>query len=159
MRLERFDETTARITDAQGDVFDGECVYDSAEYCEAEFGRSEDALELLRLLLPETHDPQVYQAEPFVLPADVSSAPGCEGLAGWTWYTGSAGWYYRTAVRELLGLQLEGGLLYIRPKLADYEVRWTDDSGRSYHIEVHGFQVTVDGEAYSGEGLGGTCCE
>ncbi|MBU4555978.1 MAG: hypothetical protein KJ747_03815, partial [Actinobacteria bacterium] len=26
------------------------------------------------------------------------------GRGGWTWYTGSASWFYRVAVRDLLGL-------------------------------------------------------
>ncbi len=58
-------------------------------------GRREEAERILRLLLPESHDPLRYGAEPFVLAADVCSAPGREETAGWTWYTGSAGWYLR----------------------------------------------------------------
>lgn len=45
---------------------------------------------------------QIYQAEPYVLAADVYAAPGHLGRGGWSWYTGAAGWYYRTAVEELL---------------------------------------------------------
>ena len=56
---------------------------------------------LLRMLLPEEHDLRRWEAEPFVLAADVSTAPGREGEAGWTWYTGSAGWYYRIAAEQL----------------------------------------------------------
>ena len=63
-------------------------------------GRREEARRVLRLLLPESHDALCYEAEPFVLPADISAAPGLEERAGWTWYTGSAGWYYRAA-REM----------------------------------------------------------
>ena len=66
----------------------------------AKRGRKAEAWELLGWLLPENRDSQRYEAEPFVLPADVSTAPGREGEAGWTWYTGSAGWFWRT-VREL----------------------------------------------------------
>ena len=58
------------------------------------------------MLLPETHDPARYEAEPFVLPADVCAAAGLEGVAGWTWYTGSAGWYFRVVCEGLLGLRL-----------------------------------------------------
>lgn len=63
-------------------------------------GMREEGMEILKMLLPENHNSEVYEAEPFVLPADVSAAKGFEGRAGWTWYTGSAGWYYR-AVRGL----------------------------------------------------------
>ena len=44
-----------------------------------------------------------YLAEPFVIPADIYTAPGQEGRAGWTWYTGAAGWWYRTAREFLTG--------------------------------------------------------
>lgn len=60
-------------------------------------GRRAEGAKLLRLLLPEGRDLARYEAEPFILPADVSAAPGCQGRAGWTWYTGSAGWFLRTA--------------------------------------------------------------
>ena len=63
-------------------------------------GRTEEARKLLRLLLPEGRDLSRYGAEPYVLPADVCAAPGREGEAGWTWYTGSAGWFLRAA-REI----------------------------------------------------------
>lgn len=39
-------------------------------------GRTEDGLELLRALLPERRRTQIYQAEPYVLAADVYAAPG-----------------------------------------------------------------------------------
>ncbi len=66
-------------------------------------GRKKDGLALLQLLSPgyEGRDLARYEAEPFVLPADISSAPGREGEAGWTWYTGSAGWFWRILTREL----------------------------------------------------------
>lgn len=65
-------------------------------------GERETALRLLGLLLPEGRELRRYEAEPFVLAADITAAPGREGEAGWTWYTGSAGWFWRTA-REILG--------------------------------------------------------
>lgn len=70
----------------------------------AERGRREEARRILRMLLPASHDAQRYEAEPFVLPADVSAAPGQEERAGWTWYTGSAGWYLRASLA--LGAEL-----------------------------------------------------
>ena len=66
-------------------------------------GRTDEARSLLRLLAPWAHDSARYGAEPFVLAADVYTAPGHEGEAGWSWYTGSAGWFLRAA-REI-GLQ------------------------------------------------------
>lgn len=108
-------------------------------------GRAQDGLRLLELLLPENHDLRRFEAEPFVLPADVSAAAGHEGEAGWTWYTGSAGWFLRVATEDLLGLRLQDGRLHVEPVLPDYRVQW---KGREIVVE-HGV-VTVDGEDYAG---------
>ena len=80
-------------------------------------GRVDDGYELLKAILPENHDPGLYGAEPFVMPADVYTAPGSFGRAGWSWYTGSAGWYLRAVVEELLGIRVVGGELSVEPRL------------------------------------------
>ena len=109
---------------------------------------------MLETLLPETHDARRYQAEPFVLPADICTARGHEGLAGWTWYTGSAGWYFRAVTQELMGLHMRDGRLYIEsPVLPEFSVRWTDDAGRTHTIERSPDGITVDGKSYDGGGL------
>ncbi len=46
MELSNWDGKCVRILDSDGAVFDGECAFDSAEYCLAAFGREEDALEI-----------------------------------------------------------------------------------------------------------------
>ena len=100
-------------------------------------GREREGRQLLRMLLPENGDAARYEAEPFVLPADVCSAPGRAGAAGWTWYTGSAGWYFRAACEGLLGLRLQDGRLQTRPgALRDYAVEWTDPRGETQRVEV-----------------------
>ena len=119
-------------------------------------GREREGRELLRMLLPETHDPACYEAEPFVLPADVCAAPGHAGAAGWTWYTGSAGWYFRVVCEELLGLKLKGGKLYVSPAAplpGDYTVYWTDTKGTAHRIEAQDGALYVDGEEYNGKGI------
>ena len=113
-------------------------------------GRQAEGMQLLQMLLPANHDLVRYEAEPFVLAADVYTAPGCEGMAGWTWYTGSAAWYFRAVTRELLGLELRDGRLYIRPGLADYRARWTDLQGCVHEITADGQRITVDGQPYEG---------
>lgn len=45
-----------------------------------------------------------YGAEPFVIAADVYSNPARYGEAGWSWYTGSAGWMLRAA-RKFWGVE------------------------------------------------------
>jgi len=58
-----------------------------------------------------------YKTEPYVVAADVYAVPPHTGRGGWTWYTGSAGWMYRTLVETLLGVNLEGGSLVLEPRL------------------------------------------
>ena len=113
-------------------------------------GRREEGLSLLRMLLPENHDPSRYEAEPFVLPADVCAAPGREGIAGWSWYTGSAGWFFRAWTQEVLGLSLRDGALCLRPAaLERFTVRWTDAAGQPHELKRDGDRVTLDGKAHS----------
>jgi len=120
-------------------------------------GYADEGWEMLRCLLPENHSPEVYRAEPFVLPADVYSARGREGLAGWTWYTGSAGWFFRTVLCELFGLQLSKGRLYIRPRLpgsmSGFELDWSSPGGKLFSIRCSGAEISVNGRPYKGEGL------
>lgn len=79
--------------------------------------RRSEALKLLTAIIPATHDPTVYQAEPFVVAADVYSNPDCPGMAGWSWYTGASGWLYRVVTEELLGLKLKDGFLTLSPRI------------------------------------------
>ena len=103
-------------------------------------GRAEDGLRLLEMLLPEGKEPVRYGAEPFVLAADVSAAPGREGEAGWSWYTGSAGWFFRTAAQELLGLRLRNGEIVFEPQLpASFgraRLTWTDPQGTRHEFQI-----------------------
>ena len=120
-------------------------------------GRESEGRELLRMLLPETHDTAVYEAEPYVLPADVCAAKGREGKAGWTWYTGSAGWYFRAVCEGLLGLRLRDGKLYAGrapASFGEYAVKWTDTKGKEHRIEARDGTVFADGKEYKGEGIG-----
>ncbi len=123
-----------------------------------EQARPDDAWAVLRLLLPENHDLGRYQAEPFVLAADVYTAPGHEGEAGWTWYTGSAAWFFRVAAREMLGLKLRDGRLTVEPRLPaalpGYRARWTDGAGAVHEITVQEGEIWVDGEKYAGNPIG-----
>lgn len=87
-------------------------------------GRADAGREILSMLLPESRDAARCGAEPYVLPADVCAAPGREGEAGWTWYTGSAGWYFRTVTENLLGLRRrEGRITAERSDCALFEIR------------------------------------
>jgi cyclic beta-1,2-glucan synthetase len=91
----------------------------------AELGRRDRAAAWLAMLSPvnQTRDPAhvaVYQVEPYVVVADIYSAPAHRGRGGWTWYTGSAAWMQRVALESVLGCTLEGGRwLRVRPCIPD----------------------------------------
>jgi len=86
-------------------------------------GRGDDAWRLFQMLNPISHasDPetlQTYRGEPYVVAADVYGAEEKVGRAGWTWYTGSAGWLHRVAVEHILGLRVrDGNRLEVAPVL------------------------------------------
>ena len=56
-----------------------------------------------------------YKVEPYVVAADVYAVDPHVGRGGWTWYTGSASWFYRVAIRWLLGIDIvaEGDRRYL----------------------------------------------
>ncbi len=58
-----------------------------------------------------------YKVEPYVIAADIYSKQGYEGRGGWTWYTGSAGWFYRVGIEQIIGLKRRGDRLYIEPNV------------------------------------------
>jgi cyclic beta-1,2-glucan synthetase len=72
------------------------------------------------MLNPFTHaataaDVAKYKVEPYVVCADVYTAADHVGRGGWTWYTGSASWMYRTALEGVLGFTKRGDSLSIEP--------------------------------------------
>jgi cyclic beta-1,2-glucan synthetase len=80
-----------------------------------------------------------YQAEPYVLAGDVSAHPAHAGRAGWSWYTGSAGWMYRAGLESILGLTRRGATFAIDPCIPsswpDYGITWRFGRAR-YEITV-----------------------
>nr|AEQ20570.1 cellobiose phosphorylase [uncultured bacterium CSLD10] len=91
----------------------------------ARLGNGERAVRLLQIMNPIEHsrDPQSvdrYRGEPYAVAADVSSAPGRTGRAGWTWYTGSASWMYRIWIEDVLGFRLRGDRLHICPAIPQH---------------------------------------
>ncbi len=97
-----------------------------------------------------------YKIEPYVISADIYSNYKYKGRGGWNWYTGSAGWFYRVGLTEILGLKKEGLYLRIDPHVPsewkDFEIdyRYLDTM---YKIKVNLRQVNnsimLDGEQLS----------
>jgi cyclic beta-1,2-glucan synthetase len=88
-------------------------------------GEGDKAGELFAMLNPINHGrsqalAQRYRVEPYVACADVYSVPPHVGRGGWTWYTGSAAWMYRTAVEYMLGLRFAGARLHLAPVIPSH---------------------------------------
>ena len=86
----------------------------------AALGDGDKAAELFSLLNPINHtstraDVQRYKVEPYVVAADVYSVAPHVGRGGWTWYTGSSAWLYRTGIEAILGLRIRGAFLLLAP--------------------------------------------
>ena len=127
-------------------------------------GDGERAFELFQMLNPLTHtqtDEAVsrYKVEPYVVAADVYTAPTLLGRGGWTWYTGSASWMYRVGLENILGFTKIGDTLRIEPCVPrdwrDFEITYR--FGRTtYEIEVcnpallreRGARVMLDGTLF-----------
>jgi cyclic beta-1,2-glucan synthetase len=107
-------------------------------------GDGDRALELFQMMNPVTHamTPEatsIYKVEPYVIAADVYTAEGHLGRGGWTWYTGSASWFYRVGLESILGFKKTGDSLVIDPCIPrawkKFEIEYHD--GRtSYSIMV-----------------------
>ncbi len=86
----------------------------------AMLGEGSRAVALWNMLNPITHtktpeEVERYRVEPYVIPGDVYGISPHVGRGGWTWYTGAAAWLYRVALESILGWQLRGTRLAIRP--------------------------------------------
>jgi cyclic beta-1,2-glucan synthetase len=86
----------------------------------AELGNGDKATDLFRFMNPINRsnsraNVQRYKVEPYVVAGDIYAEPPHVGRGGWTWYTGSAGWLYRTGLEWILGFRVRGMILNIDP--------------------------------------------
>lgn len=84
-------------------------------------GQLERAWELVGMLNPVNHALDAagvarYRVEPYVIAADVYTARLHPGRGGWTWYTGSAGWFYHLIHAVLLGMKRTGQTMTFEPR-------------------------------------------
>jgi len=108
-------------------------------------GDGDRAFELFQMLNPITHADSAkavdtYKVEPYVVAADVYTAKGHLGRGGWTWYTGSASWMYRTALEGILGFRQLGEELFIEPCIP---ARWKQFT-IEYRFRSSTYEVIVD---------------
>jgi len=86
----------------------------------AALGDGDTAAQVFSILNPINHTStraqvQRYKVEPYVSAADVYSVAPHVGRGGWTWYTGSAGWLYRSGIEAILGIRQQGDALLVDP--------------------------------------------
>lgn len=108
-------------------------------------GNVDQGWEILSGINPVNHtktpaDVNSYGAEPYVLAADVYTLPGRDGFAGWTHYTGAAGWYLKTVTEDLLGIHRQGRRITIQPNLPK---EWNGYRGE-FRIEKDLFKIRVE---------------
>ena len=121
-------------------------------------GDGKKAHELFSFLNPIHHgqkpqDVKRYKIEPYVLAGDVYSQAPHTGRGGWSWYTGAAGWMYRAGLESILGLQVKGHDLSIKPcvppdwskfkihyrfgkSLYTFEVEFTSGAPEVFHLSL-----------------------
>ncbi len=69
-------------------------------------GEYEKAARLINAVTPAGHgDAEKYKLEPYVLPADIYA----DGRGGWSWYTGSAAWFYKIMTEVIMGIRFTDG--------------------------------------------------
>ena len=111
----------------------------------AKLRNKDQALRYFQMINPISHTRTPagvakYKGEPYVMAADVYSTGGHVGRAGWTWYTGSAGWMHQAAIVHLLGMRIERGVLTIYPCVPDDFGRYTIE----YQKDKATYVITVD---------------
>lgn len=124
-------------------------------------GLNGDAFRILDMINPINHtrtkeDVILYRNEPYVLSADVYTNKAHYGMGGWSWYTGSAGWYFKTVTESILGIKQEGSYLMIAPRIPEnwngYEANIRRNGAKIKIRVVKGAEsgtLTVDGEKRS----------
>ena len=96
-------------------------------------GYKERAFEIYQMINPINRsltkkDVERYKVEPYVIAADIYNNPNHLARGGWTWYTGSAGWFYHIGLTEILGLKKEGNTIRFNPSVPK--------SWKSFDIEI-----------------------
>ncbi|MBQ1846451.1 MAG: hypothetical protein II135_00460 [Clostridia bacterium] len=104
-------------------------------------GQTGRGFEILRAVNPLNRIGDTrYGVENYVFSADIYTAEGVYGRGGWSWYTGSASWYFCAVLEHLLGYREYGGGFEIKPRFCSDLPRFT------LIIRRHGTEYTVKAE-------------
>lgn len=107
-------------------------------------GFGDKALEYYKMINPIEHAQtkeaaNKYRVEPYVIAGDVYGVGNLAGRGGWTWYTGSSGWFYKAGIEYILGLKVKNNALKIEPSIPkdwkEYSIRYRYKSS-IYNIKV-----------------------
>lgn len=120
----------------------------------AKLGFGDKAVEYYKMVNPIEHtrtkeEVKKYKVEPYVISADIYGANNLAGRGGWTWYTGSASWFCKAGLEDILGLKVETGMLKIDPcissKWEGYSIKYRYKTN-IYNINVKNPQGRCTGE-------------
>ena len=83
-------------------------------------GFGDKATELYKIINPIEHSrtkeaANKYKVEPYVIAADIYGCNNLAGRGGWTWYTGSASWFYVAGIEYILGMKINNNILSFNP--------------------------------------------
>ncbi|MCS7202367.1 MAG: hypothetical protein NZ841_06305 [Dictyoglomus sp.] len=118
-----------------------------------------DAYKIYKSFMPiyRGMDPDFYKVEPYVTCGNVDGPDSKYfGRGGWSWYTGSAAWYFICALEGILGIIPTWEGLKISPSIPD---EWKEVKvkrlfrGKFYHITIKRgdkFEIFVDGKRLDG---------
>jgi cyclic beta-1,2-glucan synthetase len=120
----------------------------------AMMGNGDRAGELFAMINPINHsrtrsEAERYRVEPYVSCGDVYAMPPNVGRGGWTWYSGSAAWMYRTAVEYILGIRICGDRLFIAPAIPQ---RWPSFEATIRHGSTT-YEIRVDNAVHRSNGV------
>ncbi len=96
-----------------------------------------------------------------MLAADIYSGAGIAERGGWTWYTGAAGWLYRAVLEHVLGIQVRGDSLRVRPCVPDANGRQFEvtlklpgaDLPGAHAARGQAAELLLDGEPVAGDAV------
>lgn len=108
-------------------------------------GMAHKGYEMLKAINPANHCKDKasfikYGREPYALCGDVYTADGVYGRGGWSWYSGSASWYFLTVLEYLLGYSEHDGGFSLSPSFCSEFSRFT------LVINRHNTKYTVTAE-------------
>ena len=120
----------------------------------AKLGEGNLANELFRMINPIYHtqtqrEAQIYRVEPYVMAADVYSAPPYAGRGGWSWYTGSASWMYQAGLEWILGIRRQRDHLILKPCISEHWPQYKVN----YRFGKSLYEITVNNSHQKQSGL------